>query len=229
MTARRGNILLVVLLAIAAIAASGAVGFWWRQRQTTTTPIQTPIEEKKSLQPPDETANWKMYTNEKYGISFKYPDTLFINRDGVDSSSTRFWVENTHGLNNPSDVYVTTLAEKKYKGKGFHFPEIVFFIYKASLSPEEWLKQNGTELSIFEKTSIVNTYLYHSVKNKKLMTSGGLAAVQFENSETSTGGTRTLISNGKGVLVDVTNVTTGVGQISPQLYDQILSTFRFLK
>lgn len=39
--------------------------------QTVTQPLTE--EEKKNLQPPDETANWKTYTSENLSISFKYP------------------------------------------------------------------------------------------------------------------------------------------------------------
>lgn len=79
------NFLLVGLIAlIAAAVASAATYFTLNSQKTAQLPAQpTPIVQAQPTPTPDETANWKMYTNNSYGFSFKYPSTFRITPDHV--------------------------------------------------------------------------------------------------------------------------------------------------
>jgi len=59
-------------------AVFGAYKFGQRQIQPATQPTPTP--EVVATPTPDPTADWKTYTNTKYGYSIKYPNDWMINR-----------------------------------------------------------------------------------------------------------------------------------------------------
>jgi hypothetical protein len=67
-------ILIVVILA--AIAGGWILGyqFWWVAKQEVKAP-EIKLPEKITQ---DKTANWKIYSNEKYGFEIKYPDDFKI-------------------------------------------------------------------------------------------------------------------------------------------------------
>lgn len=79
MSAKRGNILLVVvcLITLAALAAAGYF-FWQNQQLQSLTDVNPggpniPAPSATLSLTPNETANWKTYTDREVGLEFKYP------------------------------------------------------------------------------------------------------------------------------------------------------------
>lgn len=66
--------LTITIVAIVVVAVAGA-GWWYWNKNYAIGPTPTPTAI------PDETANWKTYTNTQYGFEFKYPNDWIL-KDG---------------------------------------------------------------------------------------------------------------------------------------------------
>jgi len=87
--------LLLIIAALFAMAASGGGVYYWQQQQWKKEKGEfekkaqeqekkiSELEEKSKQEDAkkDEIADWKTYTNESFGISFKYPPTYKITKD----------------------------------------------------------------------------------------------------------------------------------------------------
>ena len=74
---QKGHVLLVVLLIAVAIGGYLLYTNYSNNRSKVTTSVVQQTTQP-SPSPSDETANWKTYTNTKYGFSFKYPSNLVV-------------------------------------------------------------------------------------------------------------------------------------------------------
>ena len=81
-----GNTSLVILIVLVVAIVAGGIGFMLARK--TEVPTKKPVAMQQPVAQPaqsvaprvtDETANWKVYTNSKLGISFKYPTDWKIN------------------------------------------------------------------------------------------------------------------------------------------------------
>lgn len=72
-----GGVLGVLVLAGAVFGA-----YKLGQKGTQPGPQPTPTPVAVAIPTPDPTANWKIYTNTKYGYSIKYPEDWFIKESG---------------------------------------------------------------------------------------------------------------------------------------------------
>jgi len=66
----------IITLVIVLIVAGGAFGaiWWWGSRSSqVAVPSATP----------DQTADWKTYTNTQYGFEFKYPSSIYFSSEGL--------------------------------------------------------------------------------------------------------------------------------------------------
>lgn len=93
---QKGNALIFLLVGIFVIAIAGGAYYLGRLTTPKTLSVPVPISQTSQSTPipsststlVDETANWKTYTNSKYGFSFKYPDDLsFTPSNNTDKSS----------------------------------------------------------------------------------------------------------------------------------------------
>lgn len=235
MKRERGHILLVVTAALA-ILAVGIGGFLWWRSSTQTSQKACTLEAKicpdgstvgrsgpkcefaTCPTAADEMANWKTYTNNKFGFSFKYPTILdfkscpdilcgtftnnitkkdVIRLDGISSACAS--VKNEASITNAETaVMCGCLAD----GPGVH-------ISCESPSDEEVsVSQNGIEIFSFSLNELKNGVLnrkrvVRSVFFPKPVLSGGLL---YEY----------------GLYFDTLNNSGDSGT------NQILSTFRFL-
>lgn len=78
-------IIALILFLVGILSLGGYVILTKYFSKTTTTPTPTPIV--VATPTPDPTADWKTYTNDKYGFSFKYPQTLSMEINEVSTSN----------------------------------------------------------------------------------------------------------------------------------------------
>ncbi len=124
---QRGFSAILILVGVLIMAAV-AGGAYYFGRQTVSNPQpQNPVVVSQTPQPtsvsqatpipsPDQTTNWKTYTNTKYGYSFKYPPERVIKGGGRTTSPTDTpesilldWPPGTQGDNYP-DFYVDVIT-----------------------------------------------------------------------------------------------------------------------
>lgn len=77
---QKGNIVLIILIIAAAIGGIFYLYQLSNNRYKTTALPQPTTQPSPSS---DETANWKIYTNEKIGVSFKYPPDWKVVMDEI--------------------------------------------------------------------------------------------------------------------------------------------------
>ncbi len=229
-----GNILLLIFVTVGIIAISVGGYFWWRP-SSQTSQIACTMEAKLCPDgtyvgrsepncefaicpsPADQTANWKTYTNSKYNFSFKYPSTY-----------------PSYDLNNGQGISIECGC--------MFFDWLNFEVVPSKLSPEVWWESSGR--SIFSGKAGINAKVHpeaFKIQSIGFKTISGINLYEV-NAETSSpsasptkaiGGIRVasypfrvlIFSHGDYLMV-ITNYDT---VSDPKLFDQILSTFRFLK
>ena len=108
-------ILLILLLIVFGITAYLGYQYYQSTKQLDTTtneiqPSSLPTDESTSI--PDPTTDWKIFSNTKYGYQFKYPDNWEVNRGPGESSDEELGkTRNIHiysgrstELSKPSDI-----------------------------------------------------------------------------------------------------------------------------
>ena len=104
--------------------------------------------------------------------------------------------------------------EDQWRGKKVHYSFIGIEFIQTPLTPQEWTEKNG-------------------IKNTETLTIGSFSVLQFYSAGVSGGGTHTLIQYSKAnILVDIENHVGPAGEgkkIPDDIYNQMLSTFRFLE
>lgn len=121
--------ILIGILIFVLLAATAYGTYWYTKNYLITSPFQPPVstvpaeisQPKSSFSnftneatpaATDETANWKTYTNTKYGFSFKYPEKFkylaqtsdvisFFDKDDVYESCRKERLQNIGNINSP--------------------------------------------------------------------------------------------------------------------------------
>jgi hypothetical protein len=91
---KKKNGFVVFLVILLALISVGSLGYWAYQKYFAPSPSASPKPSAQEVIPtatPDLTANWKTYTNSKYGYSFKYPEIWIDVSDPA--STTEFRIE----------------------------------------------------------------------------------------------------------------------------------------
>ncbi len=105
---QRGNTLIGILIGL--LIAGGLLGAYYLGSTKNSQPQQnsnladqpqtTPQSAKSSLASKifgkDETADWKTYTSQKFGVSFKYPGDLFVYQ-GEAQKDAQYWSNKANG------------------------------------------------------------------------------------------------------------------------------------
>ncbi|MDO8639116.1 MAG: hypothetical protein Q7R43_06075 [Candidatus Daviesbacteria bacterium] len=197
-------ILILVGIVVVALAVGGYLLY---QNQVKPVPIVAPQPIAQTSTSPDETANWKTYTNTKYGYSIKYPNDWHIILPGKDGdksiniqnySESEITQQEQQSMSlNPDKLSVTIGV---YDEKAIH-----------SISLDNWLKTNGHYVSTIYGSPTSTEYIEVSgLKILKLLYQNSL---QFY-----------ILSNGKNVFY-VYYTPNNTSLINT--FNQILSTFRF--
>lgn len=175
---------------------------------TQVTPIPTPIAqptERPSLTitvtpTPDFAAGWKKYTNDEMSLSFRYPVEFSLQENSISAVS------------NLSQVIVS-LSHNEI----LNYPQISLSAARTEASIQQWIKDQNDCPSTFDScTPIVPGPVSGSV--------------QFESINRHYGGIHTLIKKGDIIFdfsLGVKEPNQPPKQTESQLYNQILSTFKF--
>ena len=168
-------------------------------------------------------ANWKTYTNTKYRYSFKYPPKLTSIELSLDKE----------------DMVVTIAGKSEGSTDEGYYTGLIRI---SSFAPGDLLYDSDETARELLNLQIDDQYqppdrmvggitrTYSTYKRLSDVTIGGLQAKVFENSKTVHGGVwkRFYINEGKYTYLIESEFLPSQAQYFPQeLYDQILSTFKF--
>ena len=218
---------LIIAIVGAVIIILAVVSYLLFFSKTTSQPVaspqptQTPARETSGFTPSqtDETANWETYTNEEYGFEVKYPQNFFALNPLVTvpvDEETKI-------------IYKVNFAEDKYQDQLGDYPYINIKIITTALSPQDWFNKYSTE-RIFDSSAPKEpvNYFYYGVEYKGAKKVGGLQGIQFTAKGINFKATHTLLKGKDNILFDISNISSERDEvISDNIYNQILSTFRF--
>ena len=166
----------------------------------TTEPVATESSEV------DPTANWKTYTNTKSGFEFKYPTDWDTYQPVVEGGVLRLYVAPKNTINEISDMY----------GRGGGFGGGKFFTFTIS-EVEEIPNYKSDE---YEKITS-NSFMLSSLKTIRYFKEALQSMPGFDAGDK----TETVVfqKDGKNYLISL------IDYQYKTVFDQILSTFKFLE
>jgi len=213
-----------IIIGILVIAGIAGASWYFVKQQATPAPVEqppvvTPPEGQEKVPsekaPADETANWKIYRNEQYGFEIKYPpDFFYEEHEGVDSDY----------------LFEVGFASKEWEGEIVHNPAVYLYVIgSTNLSLQEWLDKNGTPADVVDILKTEGKYRYFSVQNIKSDIVNNNPALRFNHWAVSGGGESIILKNKSDILYEIHRHNSGVGTFPKDIYDQMLSTFKFLE
>jgi len=158
----------------------------------------------------DETADWQTYRNEEYGFEIRYHSN-FLAQDEVNGAA---------------------FIEEGWRGEAVHYPFIGIEFIETSFTPQQWVAEKGTEVQLTGEAPLgfqSDKYIYFGLKDKEIKTISTLQTFQFYSAGVSGVNNNTLIQHKDDTLINIYRHTSGTGEVSKDIYDQMLSTFRFLE
>jgi len=213
----------LVSAGILLLALVGTIGFLLgkslSQPKTSPPPVSqvslTPTPENPALTS-DPTANWKTYRNEEYGFEFKYPPG--------------FYYEEIKNQTKPV-TWLVYIADSTKSPNVAHYPEIDVGVLSKNnnLSLHNWLEDKITTKDNYNNPDPEDKdKIWWGVKNINNISLGNLKAISFSSSNyASSFQDNVLIDHGDKIFI-FQSITTLLGAIDKNLFDLILSTFKFL-
>jgi len=218
-SSKNKKLLLVVGAAAVAIILA-IVGFFLWQMQSVSPVQQAPPTPAPSPQPQAinnqqsaiDTSNWQTYRNDEFGFEMKFPENI--------------WCKTTPSANIEDQLrinkdWATVMAcedlewafELEEDGPSY-IPALFVNIIKSNLSPQEWIDEN------------------HAPDEKRIikkLTINGEEVLQFDESFPDKLLRDSYFWKEPDTIFVITAYSTNLGTFSLELYDQILSTFRFVE
>jgi hypothetical protein len=206
MNSRRGSILIVVILVVAIVAV---VGVYLLEKQGITIfpqsqPSLTPLPAEVPAKEGDMIANWKTYTNTKYKFSFKYPQNYNFEEQYVEIGVLA-WGANITDPNYKEDKN-TKVTDMQGIGAAVR--------RKNNLSFQEWINNecpdnyNILDIQISSKPAKRFNCLFGNDNDN------GYLIVAIDNGS---------------YIYTLTDQGYKLNPVQEKYFDQILSTFQFLK
>lgn len=177
------------------------------QKQVQPVPQPTPVVEATPT--PDPTANWKTYTNAKYGYSIKYPEDMF-------------YLEREAKLPRLQSVEFT----KKEGPSTGEIPGVELTVYEdEGLSLELWFDKRSTT-EPFE-VSESPTIFYYKVIGKEEIDLNGNKGIRFIDNQITGAPIPTVIVSNQNLVVSIRGYYFVHDESLQDIYNLMLSTFRF--
>jgi len=208
----KGKILGGVLgIFVFAGAVFGAYKFG--QRQVQPGPWPTPTPGAVATPTPDPTANWKIYTNTKYGYSIKYPEDMF-------------YLEREAKLPRLQSVEFT----KKRGPTMGEIPGIEVIVYEdEGLSLEAWFDKRSTTKP-FEANESPTIFYYKVTGKQEISFDGsGSKGIRFVDNQITGAPIPTAIVSAQNLVVSIRGYYFVHDESFQEIYDLMLSTFKFLE
>lgn len=141
-------LMLIIVALIAALFASAGTYLALKQ---SNLPTQNVVQIAPSPTPtPDPTADWNIYTNQKYGYSVKYPDNLATNEDNTYYNIVNFTAKGSPSGTFPS-FYFSVIADTftSANAAAYNYLTADWINNFYSMNPGDTKQSNGT--TIFTK------------------------------------------------------------------------------
>ncbi|MDP2874086.1 MAG: hypothetical protein Q8N84_02230 [bacterium] len=193
---------LVLFLLLASVLSSAVYAGFWYGKKTVPSASNPPkvspqsrFPQEPSPKPTGETDDWKVYTNEKYGFTFKYPSDFSIETQSPERVS----------FSKP-----TAVAED--------YPDFSVSLEKTALTLANWIENKDLCPKSFDSCT----------PQKAGPIVGSL---QFESINRHYASTDTIFKKGEVLFdfsVSARAANEPIGTEVHEIYDQILSTFKFL-
>ncbi|MBI1984815.1 MAG: hypothetical protein HYS60_01735, partial [Candidatus Wildermuthbacteria bacterium] len=152
----------------------------------------------------DATSDWKIYRS-TLGFEIKYPNTLYINLSAT--------------LENQDSMAI--FEETKYRDEEpRHWPSISITEIITTLTPREWVVKNA--VNTIQQVDDERTQIEDVVIGLD-----NIPTIKFYSEKGSSGSTHTIIKAKGDWLLDISLNSNPNGEISREIYDKVLSTFRF--
>lgn len=151
----------------------------------------------------DETANWKTYANKKYIYSFLYPNDYYIQYGDTNAVSISLVPNGFSDLSIPQKMTTSTIG---------------ITVFSDTVTSDVWVRQKARGPG------------FNNIRNISTKIIAGRQATQFTSDNTQAGpmnstNIMTDLGNNNLLLISLSNANNQ----STHIYDQILSTFHFLK
>ncbi|OGM74006.1 hypothetical protein A3H21_04845 [Candidatus Woesebacteria bacterium RIFCSPLOWO2_12_FULL_42_8] len=162
---------------------------------------------------PKPTANWKTYTNSSYGYSVEYPPMLEFNNEIQSLNRDKLAIfQFSNNGNSSNNIFITVSESQSDKDRLIEARE--------NYQTMEKLKKEYASYSEQIESSFPFTI--------KIVTVDQTEAYQVTTDTENTRGISTLIDK-NNLLYDISLQTDNISVEFEEVYDQILSTFRFLE
>lgn len=204
-----------ILLSILIVLLSSSTAYLGYQHILLTKQI-TELQKSQSLPAPspipDPTAGWKIYTNTKYGFSFKYPPTFFL------SENTKYIQDAAIAIND-HDFEIPVFDNDTY-GKLPFFMSVLEKNNQISLQQASFINpiKNSFTTQTFQETSL-------EVGNRPATMFSGDLTPYFGGQNGDKHWTVVLEDSNKIYEINYQNFVTN--KFDYQTFTQILSTFQF--
>jgi len=202
--------ILGVVLAVGLVFAGYKFG---QIKQVQPGPQPTPTPGLVATPTPDPTANWKTYTNTKYGYSIKYPEDMF-------------YLEREAKLPRLQSVEFT----KKRGPTMGEIPGIEVIVYEdEGLSLEAWFDKRSTTKP-FEANESPTIFYYKVTGKQEISFDGsGSKGIRFVDNQITGAPIPTAIVSAQNLVVSIRGYYFVHDESFQEIYDLMLSTFKFLE
>jgi len=209
---------IIIIVAVAVIAVGGVFAYqYYQNSQIPMTNIQS--NPNNQIQVKDETADWKTYKNDQYGFEIKYPESNFeqINDKAKVSSDPTFSESNELLRLTHNDLQ----GSQQEKVLTIHSISIVYIPISYNVFKEKVRNYSKYGITISEFTTYnlgnVQAYNFHFNLNTGIKSIGNIIVIPAGNGVIETGYVK---SGGDKIEFTESDLI---------LFNQILSTFKFIK
>lgn len=183
---------------------------YWRGQKEIKVPEDKVIEKRLSK---DEIADWKTYGSKEYRFEIKYPPYYVV--EEYEPKSKRDY------------KILVNFFDKKWKEIKIHHPGCCIRVIETELLPKEWLHSDENFTSEYKESEQSNSDPPCGFTNVKQGTINEIPVLQYKVLAASGSTDYTLFQGKENILYSIGTHSCGSGIFPEDIYNQMLSTFRF--